>query len=98
MDVAFSIYTKKGRRFGGGVAKRRVPFRGWRIHVDLFFAVFFELEKSVEKVVPKGPQMDPKSRAKSTDGVFWRGSKEGPKNGILSRNGKSELLLLFMTL
>ena len=57
-----------------------------------------EVEKSVEKVVPKGPQMDPKSIVKSTERVFWRGSKEGPKKGTLSRTRKSEILLLFTTL
>ena len=56
-----------------------------------------EVEKSVEKVVPKGPQMDPKSCQKSTERVFWRGSKEEPKKGTLSRNGKSEILLLSKT-
>ena len=55
-------------------------------------------KKSVEKVVPKGPQMDPKSRPKSTERVVWRASKEGPKKGTLSRTGKSEILLLFTTL
>ena len=53
---------------------------------------------SVEKVVPKGPQMDPKSRPKSTERVFWRGSKEGPKKGTLSRIRKSEIWQLFITL
>ena len=61
MDVAFPLFTEKGRRFGGGVALRRTLPGGWRIHVEVFFGVFFEVEKSVEKVVPKGPQMDPKS-------------------------------------
>ena len=57
-----------------------------------------EVEKSVKKVTPRGPQMDPKSIPKSTDRVFWRGSKEGPKNGTLSRIRKSDILLLFTTL
>ena len=98
MDVAFSIYTKKGRGSGGGVAKDWVPFGGWRIHVELFVGVFFQVEKSVKKVVPKGAQMDPKSRPKSTERVFWRGLKRGSQNGTLSRIRKSEILLLFTTL
>ena len=57
-----------------------------------------EVEKSVEKVFPKGPQMDSKSRPKSTESVLWRDSKEGPKNGTLSRIRESEILLLFTTL
>ena len=57
-----------------------------------------EVENNVEKVVPKGPQMDPKSRPKSTERMFWRGSKEEPKKGTLSRIGKSEILPLFTTL
>ena len=57
-----------------------------------------EVEKSVEKVLPKGPQMDPKSRPKSTERVFWRGLKKRPKKWTLSRIRKSEILLLFTTL
>ena len=57
-----------------------------------------EVENSVEKVLPKGPQMDTKSRPKSRERVFWRASKEGPKKGTLSRTGESEILLLFITL
>ena len=98
MDVAFSIYTKKGRGSGGGVAKDWVPFGGWRIHVEGFFGVVFYVEKSVEKAVPKGPQRDPKSRPKSIERVFRRGLERGPQNGTLSRTRKSEILLLFTTL
>ena len=47
-----------------------------------------EVERSVEKVVPKGPQMDPKSRPKSIKSVFWRGLKKGPQKGTLSRTEK----------
>ena len=57
-----------------------------------------ELKKCIEKVFPKGPQMDPKSRPKSRERVFWRGSKEGPKKGTLSRIRKHEILQLFTTL
>ena len=57
-----------------------------------------EVENNVEKVVPKGPQMDSKSIPKSIERVFWRGSNEGPKKGTLSRTGKSEILFLFITL
>ena len=57
-----------------------------------------EVEKSVEKVVPKGPQMDPKSRRKSIESVFRRGLERGPQNGTLSRTRKSEILLLFTAL
>ena len=98
MDVAFPLYTKKGRRFGGGVANYRVPFRGWRIHVELFFGFVFYVEKSVEKVVPKGPHMDPKSRPKSTERVFRRGLEKGTSKRTLSRTRKSEILLLFTIL
>ena len=42
--------------------------------------------------------MDPKSRPKSIERVFWRGLKKGPQKGILSRTGKSEILPLFTTL
>jgi len=57
-----------------------------------------EVENSVEQVVPKGLQMDPKSTPKSTERVFCRGSKEVPKKGTLSRTRKSEILQLFTTL
>ena len=57
-----------------------------------------EVEKNVEKVVPKGPQMDPKSRPKSIEIVFWRGLKKGPQKWILSRTRKSEILVLFSIL
>ena len=57
-----------------------------------------EVEKSVEKVVPKGPQMDPESGVKSTESVFRRGLKNGPQKGTLSRTRKSEILQLFTTL
>ena len=30
-----------------------------------------EVKKNVETVVPKGPQMDPKSKRKSIEQVFW---------------------------
>ena len=57
-----------------------------------------EVEKSVEKVTPKGPQMDTKSKPKSLKSVFRRGLKKEPQKGTLSRNRKSEILLLFITL
>jgi len=57
-----------------------------------------EVEKSVEKVVPKGLQMDPKSRPKSTERVFWRGLKKRPQKWTLSRTRKSEILVLFTAL
>ena len=50
-----------------------------------------EVEKSIEKVVPKGSRMDPKSRPKSTERVFWRGSKEGPKKGTLPSPGPGQV-------
>ena len=77
----------------------RFPFHCQdRFMLSSFLEFLFEVEKSVEKVVPKGPQMEPKSRPKSTERVFSRRSKEGPKKGTLSRTGKSEILLLFITL
>ena len=57
-----------------------------------------EVETSVEKVVPKGPQMDPKKLSKIDKSVFWRGLKRGPQKGALSRIRKSEILQLFTTL
>ena len=57
-----------------------------------------EVEKSVEKVVPKGPQMDPKSRPKSIERVFWRGLKKEPQKWTVSRTRKSEILLLYTAL
>ena len=44
------------------------------------------------------PKWTPKVGKKSTERVFWRGSKEEPKKGTLSRSRKSEILLLFTTL
>ena len=57
-----------------------------------------EVKKSAEKVVPKGPQMDPKSCKKIDKSVFWRGLKKRPQKWTLSRIRKSEILPLFITL
>ena len=54
-----------------------------------------EVEKSAEKVVPKGLQMVTKSRPKLIESVFWRGL---PQKWTLPRIRKSEILLLFTTL
>ena len=49
-------------------------------------------------MVPKGPQMDPKSRPKLTERAFRRGLEKGPQKGTFSRIRKSEILLLFIIL
>ena len=69
-----------------------------QVHVELFFGFVFYVEKSVEKVVPKGPQMDTKSRSKSIQSVFRRGLEKGTSKRTLSRTRKSEILLLFTIL
>ena len=69
-----------------------------QVHVEVFFGVVFEVEKDVEKVVPKGPQMDRKSQPTSVKNVFRRGLKRGPQKGIPSRTRKSEILQLFTAL
>ena len=47
-----------------------------------------EVEKSVEKVVPKGPQMDPKSCKKSIKACSGGVSKRDLKNGSSPGSGK----------
>ena len=69
-----------------------------QVHVELFFGFIFEVEKSVEKAVPKGAQMEAKSRPKSIERVFWGGLEKGTSKRTLSRTRKSEILLLFTTL
>ena len=59
-----------------------------QVHVELFFGVFFEVEKSVEKVVPKGAQMDTKSGPKSIQRVFRRGLERDLKMGPSPGQGK----------
>ena len=48
-----------------------------QVHVEVFFGVVFYVEKSVEKVIPKGPQGNFKSRRKSIESVFRRGLEKG---------------------
>ena len=54
--------------------------------------------RSLAKTGSKGPQVDPKSKLTSTESMHWRGPKEGPEKGKLSRIRESEILLLFTTL
>ena len=53
MDVAFPLFTEKGRGSGGGVAKDWVPSGGWRIYLDLFdlafSRVFFNIFTKISK-------------------------------------------------
>ena len=47
-----------------------------------------EVETYVEKLTPKGPQMDFKRKSKSTINVFWRGSKRDVKKVPSAGPGK----------
>ena len=47
-----------------------------------------EVENSVEKIVPKGPHMDPKSCQKSIEACFGGVSKRDLKKGPSPRAGK----------
>ena len=93
MDVALFIASWKEVLKGLGVRGKGAPRFSWDLSRRIFIVVQMgsesEVENSIEKVIPKGPQMDRKSKAKLSERVFWKGSKEEPKNGTLCRTRKS---------
>ena len=90
-DVALLVSMSKFKHLEASELQRstRFPF-----HCQDRFLLWFkwgsenEVEKSVEKVVPKGPQLDPKSCQESIEACSGGVSKRDLKNGPSPGSGK----------